>query len=281
MEIQNKLFLSLIFLFIFPASAVSLLEQFKQAGYSEIIEHFLSAEDFDSLYKSFDAFIAFLQAHDPVAKKLFAAKERFIRSKNREYYGTDFFGFFDESQKEGRCQISFYYSTHFHEFLLSNYPEFKNIPELIFFLERCRQIQDSCVPIFLAAAQELTVNIFSSGTMPVLLKIIKYLPDYYATKPHYDGTAFSLFLNSTDTQALLICPYKSFLNPKDFCPIIPKDLNSVLLIPGIQLAQFSIFPTPHIVIASGRIRYATVAFALRPDNNAQKNEFSVLPIFNH
>ena len=57
--------------------------------------------------------------------------------------------------------------------------------------------------------------------------------------------------------------------------------NSILLIPGVLLTEFSIYPTPHIVAQSGKIRYATIAFAMRPNYIPQKIEFSPLPNFKH
>lgn len=244
---------------------------------------------FDSLYASFDELIAFLQTNPALAKKIYAAKERFIRSKDRSYYGTDFFGFYDESEKIGRSQISFYYSTHFHEFICSRYPEFKQVPEIIHFFEACFEIQKSYASLFDEAAIELGLEtLFSSeyGSPPILFKVIKYLPSYSVTKPHYDGTAFSLFLDSTDNESLLFSPYKTTLAVEDFSSPqrkFPRECNqnSMLLIPGTLLTEFSIYPTPHIVIPSGKIRYATVAFAMRPHYAPQKTEFSLLPSFQY
>lgn len=281
---QKKLFLSIFLIFASTPSVSPLAEQIAQIGYVEIHDHSYGAVIFDSLYASFDAFITFLQAHPPVAKKLFAAKERFIRSKNREYYGTDFFGFFDESQRSGRNQISFYYASQFHEFLFSGYPEFKTIPEVLNFFEQCRQIQEPCGSLFLEAAAKLGLpDIFASsnGQAPVLLKVIKYLPSYQPTKPHYDGTAFSLFLDSTDNESLLLSPYKTTLIRDDFCCVIKAYENSLLLIPGALLSEFLMFPTPHIVMGSGKERYAVVAFAMRPNHCSDSSAFSALPTFNH
>ena len=55
--------------------------------------------------------------------------------------------------------------------------------------------------------------------------------------------------------------------------------NSMMLIPGTLVTDFSIYPTPHIVVRSEDTRYATIAFAMRPDHVQQKIEFSSLPSF--
>jgi hypothetical protein len=131
-------------------------------------------------------------------------------------------------------------------------------------------------------ADELGLEtIFSSKCQtPILLKVIKYFPSYIAAKPHYDGSVFSLFLDSTDNPSLLLSPYKSLFTIDDFST--PKrDQNTILLIPGVLLAEFFICPTPHIVAQSGKVRYATVAFAMRPDFIPQRNEFTPLPNFNY
>lgn len=270
-----------------PFFALPLAKQFKQVGYVEICNTQHGAATFDALYAYFDDFITFLHAHPAWAQKLYHAKERFIRSPERQYYATDFFGFYDESTRAERSQISFYYASHFHEFIAAHYPEFNAVPEIIRFFEACFEIQNSCGLLFTEAAAELGVKtIFAShyGQPPILLKVIKYFPSYRATKPHYDGTAFSLFLDSTDNQALLLSSYKSSYVIDDFSSVIRKffrndNQNSMLLIPGALLTEFSIYPTPHIVVQSGKTRYATIAFAMRAHHAPQKIELSLLPNF--
>jgi len=267
---------------------ISLAEQFKQTGYVEIYDKMHGTATFDVLYAYFDELITFLQKNPVWTQKLYSAKERFIRSKDRNYYSTDFFGFYDESEKVGRNQISFYYSNHFHEFICAHYPEFNQVPEIIRFFQACFEIQKPYENLFDQAAVELGLKtIFSSQyghQAPILFKVIKYFPSYIATKPHYDGTAFSLFLDSTDNQSLLLSSYKSSFTVKDFSTPLRKfsrscNQNSIVLIPGVLLTEFSIYPTPHIVAQSGKIRYATIAFAMRPNYISQKNELSSLPNF--
>jgi hypothetical protein len=288
MIVQKILFLLIFPLFVLQSlCAVPLAEQFKQAGYLEICNKKHGTATFDSLYAYFDELIEFFQTHPVWAQKLYSVKERFIRSKDKNYYSTDFFGFYDESQREGRNQISFYYSTHFHEFMCSHYPEFNLVPEIIRFFEACLEIQKPYENLFDEVAAELGLEtIFSSkyGHPPILFKVIKYFPSYIATRPHYDGTAFSLFLDSTDNQSLLLSPYKSSFIVDDFSSpqrefLRQRNQNSILLIPGVLLTEFEIYPTPHIVTPSGKIRYAAIAFAMRPHYIPQKNELSSLPKF--
>lgn len=284
-----------LFLWIFLASTfeslytLPLAEHFKKDGYLEMCDNNHGTGTFDALYASFDVLIAFLQAHPVYAQKLYKAKEHFIRTQERNYYSTDFFGFYDESKKAGRCQISFYYSIHFHAFISSHDSELTAIPEIIDFFQKCLEVQKPYGTLFDAAATELGLETLFSCTFghpPLLLKIIKYLPSYHVTRPHYDGTAFSLFLDSTDNQSLLLCPYKSSFTRDDFFSPLREfsrlhNQNSIVLIPGAFLAEFSIYPTPHIVIQSNKTRYATVAFAMRPHYNFQKKEFTPLASFNH
>jgi hypothetical protein len=289
MMIRMTFFLLIFLLFAFQSlSAMPLAEQFKQDGYVELCNDKHGTETFDSLYAHFDELIEFFQANPVWTQKLYKAKERFIRFKDRNYYSTDFFGLYDESEKEGRGQISFYYSTHFHEFVCTHYPEFNQIPEVIRFFEACLEIQKPYGTLFDEAAAELgleTLFFSKYGHPPILFKVIKYFPSYVATRPHYDGTAFSLFLDSTDNQSLLLSPYKSSFTVDDFSspqrefPRLSHQ-NSMLLIPGVLLGEFSIYPTPHIVLQSGKIRYATIAFAMRPNYTSQKIEFTPLPNFN-
>jgi hypothetical protein len=285
---RRILFLS-IHLFGAPALALaSLAEQFKQTGYAEFCDTQQGAESYDALYASFDEFIAFLQTNPAWAQKLYSAKERFIRLQERQYYSTDFFGLYDESEREGRNQIAFYYSTHFHDFICARYPEFNEVPEIIRFFDACREIQKAYEDIFVEAAVELGLKkIFSSdyGHVPILLKVVKYLPSYLGAKrPHYDGTALSLFLDSTNNNALLVSPYKTPLTVDGFSS--PRrefsrlcDQNSIVLIPGMLLTEFEIYPTPHLVVQSGEVRYATIAFAMRPHYITPKTELSLLPNF--
>ena len=285
---QKTFFISILLLFASQSlCATSFKESFKQKGYVEIYNKKPPAATFDSLYLYFDKLIEFLQTNPVWVKKLYIAKERFIRSKDRNFYSTDFFGFYDDSEREGRRQISFYYSIHFHEFICSHYPEFNKIPEIVSFFEACLEIQKPYGDLFNEAATELDLEtIFSSnyGHPPILFKVVKYLPSYFSTKPHYDGSVFSLFLDSTDDQSLFLSPYKSIFTIGDFFSPSRKcseeeNQDSILLIPGVFLAEFFIYPTPHIVVQSGKIRHATIIFAMRPNSTFQKIEFSPLPTF--
>jgi hypothetical protein len=282
------LLISLLFTFS-SLDAMPLAEQFKRTGYVEICDKRHGAESYDSLYVQFDKLIKFLQTNPAWAQKLYGAKERFIRSLDRNYYSTDFFGFYDESERKERSQISFYYSTHFHAFISSHYPEFNQIPEITRFLEACFEIQQPYGNLFDQVATDLELGtIFSSkyGHPPILFKVIKYLPAYIATRPHYDGAVFSLFLDSTDNESLLLSPYQSSFTIADFSAARREfsrecNQNSILLIPGVFLTEFSLYPTPHIVAQSGKTRYATIAFAMRPNHTSQKVELSPLPNFKH
>ncbi len=289
MLIQKIFFLSIFLFAIESLSSIPLAERLQQAGYVEMCNKKQGAETFDSLYVSFNEFIEFLQTNPVWAQKLYSAKERFIRSKDRNYYSTDSFGFYDESEREERRQISFYYSTHFHEFICSHYKEFNQVPDIIRFFEACHEVQKSHGDLFDETAAELGLaTIFCSEYEhpPILLKVIKYLPSYIATRPHYDGAVFTLFLDSTDNQAFLLSPYKSSLTVNDFSSPLREfarehNQNSILLIPGALLTEFSIYPTPHIVVQSGKIRYATIAFAMRPSYTPQKIGYSPLPSFGY
>lgn len=287
---MKRLFLWIFLISSFhPVCATPLAEQFEHAGYLEICDGHNGTAAYDTLYAHFEGLIEFLQNNPVWAQKLYSAKERFIRTKDRNYYSTDFFGFYDESKREGRNQIYFYYSIHFHEFIRARCPEFNQAPEITRFFDACHEIQVPYGILFAEAAAELgleTIFISKYGHPPLLLKVIKYLPSYAATKPHYDGTVFSLFLDSTNNQSLLLSPYKSALTADDFTSPPRKFFreshqNSILLIPGALLTDFSIYPTPHIVVQSGAVRYAAVAFAMRPDYTPQKCELAPLPNFKY
>lgn len=268
--------------------SMPLAEQWLQNGYSELCDTTHSAATFDALYACFDQLIEFLQTHPEWAQKLYSAKERFIRSKDRPYYATDFFGFYDESQRPERSQISFYYAIHFHAFICAHYPEFRRIPEIMRFFQACLEIQQPYGTLCSHAAAELGIeSMFASpyDQPPIILKVIKYLPTYRATRPHYDGTAFSLFIDSTDNQALLLARYTESLTSDDFATpprtfLRGNSDHSILLIPGMLLTEFSIYPTPHLVVHTGGIRYATVAFAMRPYYVPTIIALSPLPDYN-
>lgn len=287
--ITRKLFsLILLLLFNIPARCdTALVEQFKQVGYVEICNPNHGAEVFDGLYLRFDELLDFLQANPVWSQKLYGAKERFIRSKDRNYYSTNFFGLYDESKKNSTGQIAFYYSSHFHKFIKTHYSELHQVPQIGSFLEACFAIQEPYGQLSAEIAAKLDLTaIFASNyhAAPILFKVVKYLPTYHATRPHYDGTAFSLLLDSTDHQALRLAPYQSSFTPADFtCPTRKfsrsTTQNSLLLIPGALLTEFAIYPTPHIIRPGGNVRYATIAFAMRPNYPSQANPLSPLPNF--
>lgn len=262
--------------------AMPLMEQFARDGYIEICDRKPNEASFESLYIHFDEFLDFLQQNPMWAQKLYTAKERFIRSKDRNLYSTDFFGLYDESKRIGRDQISFYYSLHYHEFITAYYPEIKRIPEITRFLDVCHNIQKPCVEIFEESAIELGVeSVFSSeySRPPILFKVVKYLPSYKPAKPHYDGAVLSILLDSTDNDSLLLSSYQPSLKVEDFHVALRECSNSCLMIPGSYICEYSIYPTPHIVTESGKIRYAAVAFAMRPHFNSEIADFFPLPFF--
>lgn len=287
MRLLNRLLLSIFFITPFNICSQSVIQQqFDTFGYLEICDQNRGIQTFNALYRSFDDLIQFFEDHPDWAQKFYVAKERFIRSKAQKIYLTDFFGFYDESKREGRRQISFYYSIHFHEFLESQFQEFKTIHEISSFLEACLEIQKSYENLFLENISELGLEtIFSSkNSLPILIKVIKYLPSYIPTKPHYDGSALTIFLDSSDDESLLLSPYKAIFTKEDFS--VPQrefskttNQNSILLIPGALLTEFSIYPTPHIVLKSSQVRYATIAFLMRSNHNFQKVDLTPLPEF--
>ncbi|OJU80964.1 MAG: hypothetical protein BGO10_06675 [Chlamydia sp. 32-24] len=284
MMFKNFCFLCSYFLLLFQTNfALPLAEQLKKDGYVEICNNQLSRENFNSLYNHFDELIFFLQTNPIWTQKLHIAKERFLRTKHRNYYSTDFFGFYDESQKGKRGQISFYYSIDLDDFICHYYPEIVQIPQIFNFFKSCRNIHNSCFCLIKEAVTALDLEtLYSTNQPPILIKIIKYLPSYLATKPHYDGTAFSIFLDSTNNDALLLSPYKTSYLKEDFTSPLREfsqlpNQSSNLLIPGALLTEFSIYPTPHIVTQSGNTRYATIAFAMRPYFEQKKIELTPLP----
>lgn len=276
-----------VFFAMQSVSAQPLAEQFIQNGYREMCNQEHGSVAFDALYNYFDEFIKFLDTHPVWLHKLSRAKQLFIRSTEKNYYSTDYFGLYDESKKTGRGPIAFYYSIHFHEYICFCYPEIKNISEIINFFQACYDIEYPYGTVFEQAAIELGVaSIFahSNGVIPILLKVVKYFPSYIARRPHYDGTVFSLFLDSTNNQSLLLAPYTLSLSCSDFNTPLRnfyrlEDQSSMLLIPGVLLAEFGIDPTPHIVVSSDETRYATIAFAMRPDYVQKNHAFSQLPLF--
>ncbi len=149
------------------------------------------------------------------------------------------------------------------------------IPQINDFLELCREIQKSFSALFNHVAHELNIQKLFENEQPlILIKVIKYLDSYKITRPHYDGSAFTFFLDSTDNQSLFVSTYKSAYTIDDFSSPIrqfhrSEQSNSIILIPGIFLTEFGISPTPHVVLPSGSTRYATVAFAM-PQNYSYK-----------
>jgi len=86
MFIQKILCTFILFLFTQPICTISLKEQFSEVGYLEVCDKNHGIATYDSLYASFDEHITFFQANPIWAQKLYIAKERFIRSENRNYY---------------------------------------------------------------------------------------------------------------------------------------------------------------------------------------------------
>jgi len=94
MLIQKILCTLILFVSTQSICTTSLKEQFNQVGYVEMCDKDNGVATYDYLYACFDDLITFFQANPAWAQKLYVAKERFIRSQNKHYYSTDFFGFY-------------------------------------------------------------------------------------------------------------------------------------------------------------------------------------------
>lgn len=261
-------------------------EDFAKHGYTLQENPCDSNATFERLYAAFDELISFLQTNAPSRHALYRAKEQFIRSREKEIYSTDFFGFYDESSTPQRGQVAFYYSLHFHKFIQCRYPTLYQAAPICHFMELCFQMQQPLGDFFHKVAHLLDEPKLFSPCLspPILFKLVKYLSSYTAKMPHYDGTAFSLFLHSTDPTALRLSPYRTSFSIEDFTSPYTQeetksDISTVVLIPGSLLTEFSIYPTPHIVLQNGTTRYATIAFAMRPYHTSRKIPFSTLPLF--
>lgn len=286
MQLKKIYCISVMICSFFVSVQCSFVKDFNDQGYVELADVYNNDLTFSNLYEYFDDFILFLQANPAWVQKLYSAKEKFIRLKIRNYYATDSFGFYDESEDKQRNQISFYYATDFHLFVCSLYPEINDIPELISFFEACFHIQNPYGKLFNQVAENLDIHdlFLKDQNPPVLFKVVKYLPSYTPIKPHYDGTVLTLLLHSTNPQALLLSTYKNALSVDDFYlphrKIEASDtIRSMLLIPGTLLFQYGINPTPHVVVSSPQARYAAIAFAMRPYGSSSVDTFTSLPDF--
>jgi hypothetical protein len=83
-------------------------------------------------------------------------------------------------------------ATHFHDFIVSYYPECNKISQIIRFFEACLKIQKSCEQTFNKAAFDLGLEKILSlqeNHPPLLIKVVKYLSSYSESRLHYDGTS--------------------------------------------------------------------------------------------
>jgi len=263
--------LSLLFTCFLHANP--LLKDFEEKGYSEIVNEKQGSVFYDQLYRSFDRMIGRVTKDSSLRKKLAMAKNRFWKTELGQFYATPFVGYGDDSKLSYRKLYYFYYSTDFHDFLKVQYPEILENLDIREFLTLCREITVSSMSIFERTREELSVGALLDSPfnrLPLLLKIVKYLPGS-STVPHFDASAFSLFLDSTDHQSLLLAPYKETIEVFDFF-VPPRQYprlafsSSSLLIPGkfLQGQEPYINPTPHAALRNDSIRYSVIAFCVVP-----------------
>lgn len=281
-----KTFLCLI-LSIFSLEASQLLPGLQQRGYVEICNETHGAESFDNLYLAFDAFIKFVDTHSEARKKLAAAKSQFWDTDIGKFYGTPFVGYADESKLTHRKLYYFYYSSDFHNFLLTRYSKImQGSPEILQFLDLCRAITNSSIEMFGNAIEELAIDPLFSSTenrLPVLLKVVKYLPAS-CTVAHFDASALTLMLDSTDLDSLVFSPYMETIASSDFFAPSRQYSRSVqssscLLISGkfLTAKDIPINPTPHAALRKDTIRHAAIAFALIPYYQSGRLDLPLLP----
>lgn len=279
---MKKILFALLTCFQF-VGAESILTDFEQRGYHELLNDRYGTGTFGKLYDEFDALNDFIQSNPDFAEKIFEVDRIFGATDDNKMIGSPPIGYVSDVKSGKSKKNYFHYSKAYFDYMKKDQSDLLHVSqELNALLLSLEELSVYCEEKFENVIKEISSDIDISslmhtpeGNLLLLLKIVKYeASDTMASNAHYDFSGLTFLLDNTDEgkETLLISPYKDELVSSDLVTPIRKyarneNDSSNLLIPGLAL-KFSncpINPTPHAVGIQDSPRYAIIVFAMVPN----------------
>lgn len=268
-------------------SAESISKTWKDSGYLELKNTYLTLPFYTNLYKSFDLFIKELKNKPDLQIQLSEAEKKFRASANGKFFCSVPLGAKDRTHCEEKDnKYYFQFTQKYYQALKMNCPKlFLQHPILNVFLNELQTAQQACERMFDQILDHLrgqdTVldeRMRKEGKLAVVLKILTYYgKDNSGTSPHYDKSGLTLILDNDDQgpESLVLSPYRAQFESSKLSPVTrlyQKNTrqSSAILLPGALLKHLgsSIMPTPHAVRSFQKnVRHAMIAFALTPNTD--------------
>jgi hypothetical protein len=267
--------------------AESIPKMWKDSGYLEVKNTYLTLPFYTKLYEAFDLFIEELKQNSALQLQLSQAEQKFRASDTGKFFCSVPLGAKDRTQcAEKDNKYYFQFTQKYGHMLKEKLPDlFLQHPILNSFFDKLQIVHESCEHMFnqilhhVHGQDHVLDKVMRKGEkMAIVLKILTYYGENNSgTSPHYDKSGVTLILDNDDKgpESFVLCPYRAQFESSKLAPVTrlyQKNTcqSSAVLIPGTLLKHLGseIMPTPHAVRSFQKtVRHALIAFALTPDTD--------------
>jgi hypothetical protein len=267
--------------------AESIPKMWKDSGYLEIKNTYLTLPFYTKLYEAFDLFIEELKQNPSLQLQLSQAEQSFRASDAGKFFCSVPLGAKDRTQcAEKDNKYYFQFTQKYGHMLKKTLPDlFLQHPILNKFFGKLQTVHQSCEHMFDQILDHmhgqdsvLDKVMRKEGKLAIVLKVLTYYGENNSgTSPHYDKSGLTLILDNDDEgpESFVLCPYRDQFESFKLAPVTrsyQKNTfqSSAVLIPGTLLKHLGsqIMPTPHAVKSFQKtVRHALIAFALTPDTD--------------
>lgn len=276
-------------------TAPSFMDGFKENGYVELRNDDVLRDDYDSLYEAYDVFYSDFKKDELLRQFLIEADKDFKSQDVAKPFANAPVGY-RYSENHGKNNKSFYHFTkEYYEFLLKKEnPSVESFLSLKRLLEKLSIVDSYSRHNFSNLINKINgeVNglkdIMYGGTenLTIITKVVRYEKSSgsLSSHPHYDFSGLTLMLDNSDIndENLLLSPYRSEITLDSFKKVSriygnSKDYSSCLFIPGLalKLKNLSVPPTPHMVLAIEKPRFALISFAMVPHKHVDYDQIRI------
>jgi hypothetical protein len=267
--------------------AESIPKMWKNSGYLEVKNTYLTLPFYTKLYEAFDLFIEEFKQNIYLQLQLSQAEQNFRASDVGKFFCSVPLGAKDRTQYgEKDSRYYFQFTQKYAHMLKKTLPNlFLQNPILNDFFDKLEIVHQSCEHMFDQILHHLHGQdsvldkaMRKEEKMAIVLKIVTYYGENNSgSLPHYDKSGLTLILDNDDEgpESFVFCPYRAQFESSKLAPVTrlyQKNTfqSSAVLIPGTLLKHLGsqIMPTPHAVRSFQKtVRHALIAFALTLDTD--------------
>lgn len=273
--------------------------EFKNNGFFEVKNDYVTKDFYQSIYADFDKIIAEAASNPAFKEDLLSIEKAFRETHYNKVFDGAPAGYRDCSSLDRKVDNKkyFQFNSEYYDFVKEKHSDILNKYSILkSFFDKLEYVS-FVSKIMLADASEslrkthpyITDAMYGDRKdLTVIIKVLSYDHNKkdLSTSPHYDKSALSLILNNDDkiNNKLII---SKFQDNFDFAKLLAPNrkfddsgiYTSAILIPGalLQHVGISIQPTPHAVLESDNgDRHSIIAFALIPNIDVSRVETMIV-----